>query len=149
MGAVQSLDKRLGSGRIERVSLAIAAAWGVGLLVAAVFVPVYQAVSVSTSGAVTRSSATLVDVNGWGVLLVTGVPLLVSLGVGGALWHRGARPGAGAFAWTIAGLLAGFNVLAMLPIGVFVIPVTVGVVAACAAHGGGRDREANRPGLAG
>jgi hypothetical protein len=31
-------------------------------------------------------------------------------------------------------LLAAFNVLAMLSIGVFVIPVTAGVIAACAAH---------------
>jgi len=148
VGAVPSLGNRFGFGRMERVSLAIAAAWGVGLLVVALFVPVYQSERVSSSGAVTQGSATLVDVNGWGVLLVTGVPLLVTLVVGGALWHRAARPGAGVFAWTAAGLLVCFNVLAMLSIGVFVIPVTVGVVAACAAHGGRRDRGANRPGLA-
>jgi len=36
----------------------------------------------------------------------------------------------------VTGLLACFNVLAIATIGVFAVPVTVALFAACAAHGG-------------
>jgi hypothetical protein len=68
--------------------------------------------------------------------------------VGGALWRRGLRQGAGAFAWTIAGLLVVFNVLALASIGVFVIPVTACLVVACAGHQRKRGSQVHRPGLA-
>jgi hypothetical protein len=58
----------------------------------------------------------LVGVNGWGVLLLAGVPMLATTMVGGALWRRGARRPAGVFAWTITGLLAGFNVVALMSV---------------------------------
>lgn len=145
MGGVESRGNPFG--RVEWVSLAIASVWGAGLLVAAALVPVYQSVGVSSSGAVSHGSATLVGVNGWGVLLVSGVPLAATVIVGGALWRRGSRRGAGVFAWTIAALLAGFNVLALATIGVFIIPVTACVAVACSAHGRKPDRQVHRPGL--
>jgi hypothetical protein len=67
--------------------------------------------------------------------------------VGGALWRRGSRPGAGVLAWTIAGLLAVFNVLALLSIGVFVIPVTACLFVACAGHERQRGSQVSHPGL--
>ena len=136
-------------GRLERVSLAIAAVWGAGLLAAAALVHVYASVGVSSPGAVSHGSATLVDVNGWRVLLVVGVPLVATAMVGGALWRRGPRKGAGVFAWTIAGLLVVFNVLALASIGVFVIPVTASLVVACAGHERNRGGQVRHPGLAG
>jgi hypothetical protein len=111
-------------------------------------IPLYQTTSVSSSGGATHGSATLVGVNGWGVLFVVGAPLAATLVVSGALWRRGIRPGAGALAWTIAVLLAGLNVLALASIGVFVIPVTIGVLVACGIHGRKADRQASRPGFA-
>ena len=135
-------------GRLEWVSLAIAAVWGAGLVAAAAFVPVYSSVGASSSGVVSQGSATLVGVNGWRVLLVVGVPLVATAMVGGALWRRGLRQGAGAFAWTIAGLLVVFNVLALASIGVFVIPVTACLVVACAGHQRKRGSQVHRPGLA-
>jgi hypothetical protein len=96
---------------------------------------------------VTHGSATLVSVNGRGILLVVGVPLVATALVGGALWRRGPRRGAGVLAWTIAGLLAVFNVLALASIGLFVIPVTVGLIVACAGHERERGSRAGRPGL--
>jgi hypothetical protein len=36
-------------------------------------------------------------------------------------------------AWTLTGILAGFTLLAMMSIGVLVLPVTVALVVACAA----------------
>jgi hypothetical protein len=135
-------------GRLEWVSLAIAAVWGAGLLAAAVPVSVYASVGVSNAGGDSHSSATLVGVNGWRVLLVVGVPLVATAMVGGALWRRGPGQGAGVLAWTIAGLLVVFNVLALASIGLFVIPVTAGLVVACAGHERNRGGQVRHPGLA-
>ena len=146
MGGVEPRAGRLR--RLEWVSLAIAAAWGAGLLAAAALVPVYASVGVSSSGAVPHGPATLVGVNGWHALLVAGVPLAATAMAGGALWRRGPRPGAGVLAWTIAGLLAVFNALALASIGVFVIPVTVCLVVACAGHERRRGSQVHHPGLA-
>jgi hypothetical protein len=147
VGAVESLDNRFG--RLVWVPLAIALIWSVALLVAAALEPFYQSELVSSSGTVTRASATLVGVNGWGVLVLAGVPLLATTMVGGALWRRGARRPAGVFAWTITGLLAGFGVLALMSIGAFIIPVSIGLAAACGGHRRRRARDAGRPGRAG
>ena len=147
MGGVEPQAGPLG--RLEQVSLAIAAIWGAGLLAAAVLVPVYASVGVSSAGAVSHGSATLVGVNGWRVLLVVGVPLVATAMVGGALWRRGPRQGAGALAWMIAGLLVVFNVLALASIGLFVIPVTAGLVVACAGHERNRGGQVRHPGRVG
>lgn len=128
-----SLDSRFG--RLQRISLTCAFVWAAGLIMAAVLVPVYQSSNVSSSGSGTSTSATLVAVNGWGVLLVAGAPLAATLVTWYALrWRRG-RQGAGLLAWVVIGLLVGFNVLAMLSIGVFLIPVTLALVIACSTHG--------------
>jgi hypothetical protein len=128
-----SLDRRFG--RLQRISLASAVVWGAGLVIAAVFVPAYQSSRVSTSGAVTDASATLVGVNGWGALLVAGAPLAAAIVIWYALWRRRGRQGAGVLAWVVTALLACFNLLAMLSIGVFLIPVTLALVVACSTHG--------------
>jgi len=57
------------------------------------------------------------------------------------------RQGAGVLAWTIAGLLAVFNILALASIGVFVIPVTACLFVACAGHGRQRGSQVSHPGL--
>jgi hypothetical protein len=36
-------------------------------------------------------------------------------------------------AWTLTGLLAAFNLLAMLSIGVFILPITAALIVACGA----------------
>jgi len=134
MRALGSLGSRFG--RLERISLAVALIWGTALIITAVLVPVYQSSSVSSSGPVTAGSATLVGVNGWGALLVAGAPLVAAVVTACALWRRAERHSAGVVAWAVTGLLICFNVLAMLSIGVFVIPVTVALAVACGTHGG-------------
>jgi hypothetical protein len=121
--------------RLEWISLAFALVWGTALVIAALLAPVYQSSSVSSSGAVTDGSAALIGVNGWGALLAAGAPLAAALVIGYALWRRTGRQGAGVLAWTVTGLLACFNFLAMLSIGVFVIPVTFALAIACGTHG--------------
>jgi hypothetical protein len=120
-------------GRVASVALSIAVVGGVALVVAGLFAPMYQTMSESSSGEVTHGTDTLIGVNGPGVLAVLGLPLLGTLAVGSALWH-GARRGAVAIAWALAGLLAAFTVLAMASIGMFVAPITAAVLVACAVH---------------
>lgn len=133
MNVVGSSGSRLG--RSERISLAIALVWGAAVVIAALVAPVYQTSGASSSGAVTHGSATLVGVNGWGALIAASAPLAAALMVGNVLWRRAERPGAGVLAWTVAGLLACLNILAMASIGAFVLPVTVALIVACSTHG--------------
>jgi hypothetical protein len=113
------------------VALLFAGVYGLALIVAGFLVPVYSTQASSSSGAVSHGSATLVAVNGSGVVIVLGIPLLLTVAVGAALvpGRRWGRP----LAWTFTGLLAVFNVLALLSIGLFVLPVTVALVVACLA----------------
>jgi len=132
VNAVGSLGSRFG--RPERVSLTIALVWGAGLVIAALAAPVYQTSGASSSGGATDGSATLVGVNGWGALIAASAPLVAALLIGGLLWQRAERAGAGVLAWTVVGLLGCFNALAMASIGVFVLPVTLALVVACSTH---------------
>jgi hypothetical protein len=61
-----------------------------------------------------------------------------------ALWRRRGRQGAGVIAWVVTALLVCFNVLALLSIGVFLLPVTLALVVACSTHG---SRSLARPSL--
>jgi hypothetical protein len=121
--------------RLERISLAISSAWGAALVIAALLVPFYRSASGSSSGTVTHGSATLVGVNGWSVLLITCAPLAATVMTAGALRRRVGRHGAGVLAWTVTGLLACLNAVALISIGVFILPVTAGLVVACSSHG--------------
>lgn len=124
MASQTSADSR--PGRVGIVALLFAGVYSLALIVAGFLVPAYSTQSSSTSGAVSHGSDTLVAVNGPGVVIVLGIPLFLSLAVGAALvpGHRWALP----LAWTLTGLLAVFNVVALLSIGVFVIPVTAALV---------------------
>jgi hypothetical protein len=133
MSAAGSLVSRLG--RVERISLAIALIWGIGLVIAAFALPVYQSSGASSSGAFGVGSATLVEVNGWHGLIVAAVPLAAAVVIGCALCRRAGREGAGVLAWIVAGLLIGFTVLGMLSVGVFVLPATIALFVACINHG--------------
>lgn len=117
--------------RVGSVALLVAAAYSGALLVAGFLVPIYSTVSVSSTGEVSHGFATLVAENGLGVIFVLGIPLLVTLIVGAALRQRTWR-GAVPTAWAFTGLLALFDLLALMSIGVFILPVTVALVIACA-----------------
>lgn len=117
------------AGRVGRVALVFAGVYSLVLVVAGFVAPAYSTQGSSSSGGVSRGSATLVAVNGVGVLLVLAIPLLLTLAVGAALLLG--RPWGRALAWTLTGVLAVFNVLALLSIGVFVVPVTGALAVAC------------------
>lgn len=118
-------------GRHASIALLVAGVWAAGIIAAGFLVPMYRTMGESTSGEITHGTDTLVGVNGPGVVVVLAVPLVVTVLVGSALLlraHRWALP----VAWTLTALLAGFTLLAMMSIGVFIIPVAVALVIACA-----------------
>ena len=117
-------------GRVSSVALLGAAIWGLGLVVAGFLVPAYQSTEMSSSGELTQRTETLVGMNGPGVLVVLAVPFLVTLLVASALLAR-SRRAALPFAWALTALLAVFNLVGMLTVGVFVLPVTAALVVAC------------------
>jgi hypothetical protein len=117
-------------GQVASWALLVGAIYGAALVVGGFLAPVYKSTGVSSTGEVTHRSETLVDVNGLGVGFVLGLPLLITVVVGFALW-QGSWRGAVPFAWALTGLLAAFNLLAMLSIGVFVLPATAALVVAC------------------
>jgi hypothetical protein len=114
-------------GRTRSIAMAVALAWSAAVMVGAFVVPVY-----STDGSAGPGSATLVGENGGWVAGLVSIPLVVTLFVGEALWKRRDAQTAGPVAWTMTGLLIAFNLLAILSIGMFVLPVTIALVVACA-----------------
>jgi hypothetical protein len=116
-----------------RIAVGIAALWSVGLLVAALTVPVYERVTLTASGSM-ESSATLVDENGGWVLMVVAIPLVVVAGIALALERRRrvGRSGAGPFAWATCVVLLLFCLITGFSIGLFVLPIALTLVAACA-----------------
>ena len=125
----------------ERTMLGIAVLWGLALPIVALLVPIYSGESTEMSGdgtTVTRESgATLVQVNGWQVLLTISVPLVAAVLVTGLLSLPRRHRWPLVLAFVVAGLLAAGTLLAMLSIGIFVLPVTVCLIAACAIRAAG------------
>jgi hypothetical protein len=117
--------------RVMWTCLAFATLYGAGLVVAGFFAPAYDTVSATSSGAVVHGSATLVGENGPGAVAVLCVPLMLSVLVALALSWR-SRTWAMRIAWVLTAALAVANVLALMTIGLFVFPVTIALVIACA-----------------
>jgi len=123
--------------RTSAIALTFALVWSTLLLGAALVLPAYSTSSQSasldtttgstTTSTVTNGSATLVGVNGPGVLIVVGIPLVVTLLVGAALAARRRRIG-----WVLTSVLGFFTLLAMLSIGIFILPTSLALVVACA-----------------
>jgi hypothetical protein len=120
---------------VDRWLLGIAAIWAAGLVIAAFVAPMYSTTASSGHGFV-NSSATLVHENGFRVLIPVAVPLVVVGIVWAALRHRRhvGMLGAGPVAWVVVTILGIGNFLAMLSIGIFIVPVT-GLLIAVSVHG--------------
>ena len=121
-----------GIGRRASIALLIAVFLSLGFLAAGFTVPVYEGVTSGPGPTVTETSKTLVAENGSGVVPLIAFPLLASLIVAIALLGRG-RSAAMAVAWTATGAVALLNLLAILTIGIFLVPVTIALVVACTA----------------
>ena len=108
-----------------------AAMWAMGLIAFA-YMPAYSTSVGTHGGQVSSGTQSLVDVNGGDVLLVVAVPLAVTVLVGVALLLR-SRRGVLVIAWALTAVLGVFNLIALLSVGVLILPVTAALVGACAA----------------
>lgn len=116
---------------VSWVAWAIALLWSAALLAFA-YAPSYVLVRSGPHGII-RDTAALVDENGNWVLVFL-VPLVITLLVGLALCLS-RRRGAFTLAWYLTGLLAILNALALLTIGIVVVPTTAALIGACALWG--------------
>jgi hypothetical protein len=108
------------------VRLTVAAlVWSLGLVLAALLVPVYDGTASSSEG-LTLTRSTLVQVNGTWALILVVVPVILSLVVAASI-YRGRRGAAWstAVAWIAIGLLTAVALLGILTIGAFMLPVAI------------------------
>ena len=88
--------------------------------------PFYGSSGASSTGAYWSGSLSLVDVNGLGVLVPVGIPVMISALV--CCVHRNCSRGgpiAGYLAWTLVVVLALGCVVAAASIGVLILPVAL------------------------
>jgi hypothetical protein len=119
------------------VAVHLATLWSAGLLAGAATLPVYgSSTTVSTRhgvmSTVTHPSKTLVEVNGSRILEIIAIPLAASLLVGVALLRPRAGWVAHWVAWVLTGVVGLLSLLAILTIGLAIVPVTMLLAAACA-----------------
>lgn len=132
-----------GLDRPTRITLAAAAAWAVGLVVAALTLPLYgghtssrttRPVAGNGVGTITTfSHATLVQVNGYRVLPPIAAPAVAVAVVAAVLSHRrrAHKPGPGAVAITVLAVIGAGTLAAILTVGIFAVPVDVLLLVAC------------------
>jgi hypothetical protein len=106
--------------------------WSAFLVSSAFWAPLYEGQTATSGGMVTRTSVTLVGVNGPRAALLLGVPLLLTLAAAIALHFRcasGSRTGTGAARLAIC-LLVVLTLLGAASIGMYVVPGVLLLVAA-------------------
>lgn len=99
--------------------------WSAALVGAAFVLPLYGSSSTSSTGAHASASLTLVQVNGPGVLIPMGGPLIIVALVWAALHRKCSRGGRvpGYAAWTFVGILAAGCLVAIASVGLLIAPV--------------------------
>ena len=114
--------------------------WSVALIVGAFVVPVYSGSGASSISGPFSTHATLVAQNGLRVLLPISVPAALTLFVWIALHRKCSHNSRAAGVAASAGIavLAAFNTLAMLSVGIFIVPVTLLLVWAASLTRGSR-----------
>lgn len=127
--------------RHRLIALSLGALFAAAVPIAGVTLPLYVTETGSSDGRVSSGSETLVGVNGTGSLVVLLVPIMVVAAVSFLLtstrW-RAATP----LAWALTTLFALANLAALLSIGIFILPVTIALVVACANSPCARPRSA-------
>jgi hypothetical protein len=126
----QSVSASARPRRIRKVALSFALVWSVAVLVAGFTVPMYSEETETSSGSISGTD-TLVGENGSGIIIVLLVPLVVSILVTLCLMARRVR-GAIVVAWILTAALCGLTVLALLSIGIYLLPVAGALMVACA-----------------
>ncbi|WP_062288133.1 hypothetical protein [Demequina phytophila] len=127
-----------------KVGWIVAVAWAALLPVLALVVPVGTEITSGSDGVETTRHLTLAQAEGISGVLTVAVPLLLVLLAGGAMAARaswGLPVG-----WTLFGLLAAANLLALMSVGIAVIPVTVALLVALVGRSSPTRRGAPAPG---
>jgi uncharacterized membrane protein YhaH (DUF805 family) len=129
--ATRERERTMRRNRLAMRLVFLAAIWSLGLLAAALVLPIYNTTTVSADGT-TFTTVTLVAGQGAWVLIPIGVPLVITVVVALALRRKRAHSPAlsGRIAWAAVALLAAFAAFSILSIGGFVIPVAVALAAA-------------------
>lgn len=123
---------------VTNLALLIALIWSAGFILAAFFVPFYSTMSATSTPdgttATTTSTDTLVGANGMGVFGVISIPLIFAVGVTWALlkYRKAPTRNLGRLAWILSASVALFTVLGVMTIGLFILPVAVALIVACA-----------------
>ncbi len=117
---------------IAWVPWAVALLWSAGLPALA-FAPTYARARSGPNGTI-RDTVTLIHENGNSVLVPLVVPLVITLLVGLTLLLN-RREGAFNAAWSLTLVLTVLNALALLTIGIVVVPVTAALIATCSLWG--------------
>jgi len=124
----------------EYLVLGAAFVWGILVIVGAGTMPLYSGesstmtydpVTGTSTTSVTVISATLVGENGGYAYVIAALPLVAVTVIALAMALRDPRRGTPPVAWIVLGLFGAFNLLAMLTVGVFFLPVTACLLAAC------------------
>ena len=117
------------------VSTAIAHILASVVVIGLVFGPVYQGVSVTASapGAAanepTKTTATLIEINGWGVLPILLVPAaLTGLALVTILKTNAGQTSRRVLVWVASVLLLGFCILGSFSIGILYLPSALALV---------------------
>ena len=113
--------------RPARLALLVAAACGVGPVAWAFLYPAYEE---TTNEIATTQTRTLIEVNGPGALAPVLIPIAATLLVAVLLHMR--APAARVVAGVLVGLLYAFAAIAMLSIGIYVLPVAIALTVAIA-----------------
>ncbi len=100
--------------------------WSLGLVLAALLVPVYNQTESGTNG-LSLSRATLVQADGAKVLIPVALPAVLTLLIGLAIRrrYRRGRDWTATAAWFVVGLLVALAAVSILSLGAFVIPAVI------------------------
>ena len=124
----------------EYLVLGAAFVWGILVIVGAGTMPLYSGesstmtydpVTGTSTTSVTVISATLVGENGGYAYVIAALPLVAVTVTAWAMALRDPRRGTPPAAWVVLGLFGGLNLVSMLTVGVFFLPVTACLLAVC------------------
>ncbi|WP_244930081.1 hypothetical protein [Nocardioides sp. W7] len=125
-------DARRLATRSISIPLAFAGLWSLGLAAGVGVAPMVSETTMTSDGATTSTTRTLVEEIGSGAYALAGLPLMATILIGCLSIIR-PRVGPVVAAFVVVGALGIFNLLAMLSIGIFFVPATAAlVVATCA-----------------
>ncbi len=118
--------------RLSRIGAASASGLSFIILLLLVFLPIYSGVAIDSSNQLAhKTTATLIEVNGYRVLIFLIIPVLISAAELSLIWFlRSPRAFRITAVWVLTAFLLGFLVVTIFSIGIFYLSVFALLVAA-------------------